>query len=64
MTSWSKTEDKYRLPEGMVRTGYDADKQRYQFHDRHDDSLWEGPEGSQYGKLRRGKVVVIRATDR
>jgi len=53
MTSWTKDEDKYRLPEGMVRIGYDADKQRYQFHDRKDGSLWEGPEGSQYGKLRR-----------
>ena len=58
MTSWSKDEDKYRLPEGMVRIGYDADKQRYQFHDRQDGSLWEGPEGAQYGKLRRGNMAL------
>lgn len=61
MSSWTTSEDKYRLPEGMVRTGYDADKQRYQFHDRQDGSLWEGPEGSHYGKLRRGKSPVVYA---
>ncbi|KIW04475.1 hypothetical protein, variant [Verruconis gallopava] len=53
MTSWSKDDDKYRLPEGVVRIGYDADRQCYQFYDHSDGSLWEGPEGSQYGKLRR-----------
>lgn len=55
MTSWSKDEDKHRLPEGMLRVGYDADTSRYHFKDKKDGSIWEGPEGSKYGKLRRSK---------
>ncbi|KAK2595845.1 hypothetical protein N8I77_013638 [Diaporthe amygdali] len=42
--------DEERLPEGMVRVGYDADTQVYTFRDA-DGSLWEGPPGSRYGHM-------------
>lgn len=42
--------DDERLPEGMVRVGYDADTQVYTFRDS-DGSLWEGPPGCQYGRM-------------
>ncbi|PSR76865.1 hypothetical protein BD289DRAFT_167831 [Coniella lustricola] len=42
--------DQERLPEGMVRVGYDADTQVYTFRDV-DGSLWEGPPGCQYGHM-------------
>lgn len=42
--------DDERLPEGMVRVGYDADSQVYTFRDA-DGSLWEGPSGCEYGHL-------------
>jgi hypothetical protein len=42
--------DEERLPEGMVRIGYDADTQVYTFRSA-DGSLWEGPSGSRYGSL-------------
>lgn len=42
--------DEERLPEGMVRIGYDADTQVYTFRST-DGSLWEGPPGSRYGHL-------------
>lgn len=42
--------DDERLPEGMVRVGYDADTQVYTFRDT-DGSLWEGPPGCQYGRM-------------
>ncbi|KUI63257.1 Putative L,D-transpeptidase YkuD [Cytospora mali] len=42
--------DEERLPEGMVRIGYDADTQVYTFRDA-DGSIWEGPPGSRYGSL-------------
>ncbi|ROV94070.1 hypothetical protein VMCG_08234 [Cytospora schulzeri] len=42
--------DEERLPEGMVRIGYDADTQVYTFRNT-DGSLWEGPAGSRYGSL-------------
>lgn len=42
--------DEERLPEGMVRIGYDADTQVYTFRDA-DGGLWEGPPGSRYGSL-------------
>lgn len=42
--------DEERLPEGMLRVGYDADTQVYTFRDA-DGSLWEGPPGSRYGHL-------------
>jgi len=44
--------DSERLPDGMTRVGYDADTQRYQYQDA-DGSYWEGPPGSQHGRLRR-----------
>jgi len=54
MSRWSKhDEDSYRLPEGMVRIGYDADTQRYTFRDKTDGSHWESLQGSTYGPLRR-----------
>ena len=37
----------------MKRIGYDADSSRYIFRDR-DGSLWQGPEGSEYGEMNRG----------
>lgn len=42
--------DEDRLPDGMVRVGYDADTQVYTFRDT-DGSLWEGPPGCQYGHM-------------
>ncbi|KAF3760327.1 hypothetical protein M406DRAFT_52969 [Cryphonectria parasitica EP155] len=42
--------DEERLPEGMVRVGYDADTEVYTFRDT-DGSLWEGPPGCRYGRL-------------
>lgn len=42
--------DDDRLPEGMVRVGYDADSQVYTFRDA-DGSLWEGPPGCEYGHM-------------
>lgn len=42
--------DQERLPEGMIRVGYDADTEVYTFRDA-DGSLWEGPPGCQYGHL-------------
>ncbi|KAH8120034.1 LysM-domain-containing protein [Phellopilus nigrolimitatus] len=45
-------EDDYRLPEGMKRVGYDADTQKYSFRDQ-DGVYWEGPEGAEFGELRR-----------
>jgi len=53
MGRWSQyDEDDHRLPEGMKRIGYDADTSRYIFRDR-DGSLWQGPEGSEYGEMIR-----------
>lgn len=51
-------QDDYRLPEGMKRVGYDADTGKYYFRDR-DGSLWEGPEGAQYGEMRKGVSAKI-----
>ncbi|KAK4114401.1 hypothetical protein N656DRAFT_767371 [Canariomyces notabilis] len=48
---WDNDDDE-RLPEGMVRIGYDADTQIYTFRDA-DGSLWEGEPGCRYGKLHR-----------
>ncbi|KAJ6622809.1 hypothetical protein B0H10DRAFT_881106 [Mycena sp. CBHHK59/15] len=48
MGRWTQyDEDSYRLPEGMVRTGYDADTGRYTFQDR--IGTYEGLPGSKYG---------------
>lgn len=37
----------------MQRVGYDADTGKYYFRDQA-STLWEGPQGAQYGELRRG----------
>ncbi|GAW05155.1 carbohydrate-binding module family 50 protein [Lentinula edodes] len=42
----------YRLPEGMERIGYDSDSGKYIFRDR-DGSVWQGPEGAEYGEMTR-----------
>ncbi|KAL1702124.1 hypothetical protein EV121DRAFT_210724 [Schizophyllum commune] len=53
MARWSQyDEDSHRLPEGMTRIGYDADTQRYTFRDS-DGSIWQGPEGAEYGEMTR-----------
>ncbi|CAK5265946.1 unnamed protein product [Mycena citricolor] len=51
MSRWTD-DDSDRLPDGMQRTGYDADTQRYYFRDT-DGSVWQSPEGSEYGPLTR-----------
>lgn len=38
----------------MKRVGYDADTGKYYFRDQ-DGTLWEGPEGAQYGELTKGE---------
>ncbi|KAI0082124.1 hypothetical protein K474DRAFT_1586024 [Panus rudis PR-1116 ss-1] len=65
MGRWTQyDEDEYRLPEGMKRVGYDADTQTYQYRSS-DGTLWEGPEGAQYGQLKRasGPVSHVEAQD-
>jgi len=53
MGRWTQyDEDEYRLPAGMQRVGYDADTGKYYFRDQA-STLWEGPQGAQYGELRR-----------
>jgi hypothetical protein len=42
----------------MKRIGYDADTSQYIFRDR-DGSLWQGPEGSEYGKMIRGWSIFF-----
>jgi len=37
----------------MTRIGYDSDTGRYTFRDK-DGSIWEGPEGAEYGEMRKG----------
>ncbi|KAM0287017.1 hypothetical protein ACHAQH_000702 [Verticillium albo-atrum] len=44
--------DEERLPEGMTRTGYDADTQTYSYRDS-DGSHWEGAPGNEFGHLTR-----------
>ncbi|KAK8095736.1 peptidoglycan-binding LysM domain-containingprotein [Apiospora kogelbergensis] len=54
MGRWSQYDtDEERLPEGMVRIGYDADDQTYTFRDTNDGSIWESAPGNQYGRLTR-----------
>jgi len=36
----------------MTRIGYDSDTGRYRFQDK-DGSIWEGPEGAEYGEMRK-----------
>ncbi|SPQ22678.1 48f9a77f-bdbc-45b7-8cf8-497a92e24739 [Thermothielavioides terrestris] len=53
MGRWSHLDsDDERLPDGMVRVGYDADTQVYTYRDR-DGSYWEGAPGCKYGRLYR-----------
>ncbi|KAL2752956.1 hypothetical protein ACRALDRAFT_213277 [Sodiomyces alcalophilus JCM 7366] len=53
MTRWSHLDsDRERLPDDLVRIGYDADTQQYTFQGS-DGSIWEGPSGSSYGNLTR-----------
>lgn len=50
-------QDEARLPEGMTRVGYDSDTGKYYFRDS-DGSLWEGPEGAQYGEMVKGESFI------
>ncbi|RDB19369.1 hypothetical protein Hypma_013425 [Hypsizygus marmoreus] len=53
MGRWTQyDEDENRLPEGMKRTGYDADTGRYYFQDR-DGSIWQGAEGAEFSEMTR-----------
>lgn len=45
------------MPEGMTRVGYDSDTGKYYFRDS-DGSLWEGPEGAQYGEMIKGESLI------
>ncbi|KAI1081404.1 hypothetical protein F5B20DRAFT_535982 [Whalleya microplaca] len=52
MGRWSYLDsDDERLPEGMVRIGYDADDGTYTFRDTADGSVWESAPGNRYGRL-------------
>lgn len=58
MNRWTQyDEDEYRLPEGMVRVGYDADTQRYTF--QRGNELWLGEPGVHYG----GQMTRIGVVD-
>ncbi|KAG6901970.1 hypothetical protein C0995_006069 [Termitomyces sp. Mi166 len=51
MGRWTQEdEDDFRLPEGMKRTGYDADTGRYYFTDMN-GSVWEGAQGAQFSEM-------------
>jgi len=59
MTNYSQyDEDEYRLPEGMTRTGYDADTQVYFYRDAQ-GKVYQGAPGNQYGVLRPGSSTVL-----
>ncbi|CRK49002.1 hypothetical protein BN1723_008322 [Verticillium longisporum] len=45
--------DEERLPEGVTRTGYDADTQTYSYRDS-EGNHWEGAPGNRYGRLTQG----------
>lgn len=49
----SYDEDSARLPDNMVRCGYDADTQRYYFRDTTTNEIWEGNRGTYYGHMTR-----------
>ncbi|KAH9854421.1 hypothetical protein C2E23DRAFT_818674 [Lenzites betulinus] len=64
MGRWTQyDEDSHRLPEGMKRVGYDSDTGRYQFRDA-DGSLWEGPQGAEFGEMRRVGSAPVAIDDR
>ncbi|GAB1320053.1 hypothetical protein MFIFM68171_10263 [Madurella fahalii] len=53
MGRWSHLDsDEERLPDGMIRVGYDADTQVYTYRDS-DGSYWEGAPGCRHGRLQR-----------
>lgn len=61
MGRWSYLDtDEERLPEGIRRTGYDADTQTYTYTDRQ-GRLYEGVPGARYGTLRRVNNAPRRA---
>ncbi|EIW63810.1 uncharacterized protein TRAVEDRAFT_109915 [Trametes versicolor FP-101664 SS1] len=63
MGRWTQyDEDSYRLPEGMKRVGYDSDTGRYQFRDQ-DGALWEGPQGAEFGEMRRVGNAPVAVDD-
>ncbi|EKG17893.1 hypothetical protein MPH_04842 [Macrophomina phaseolina MS6] len=50
---WSSYDtDSYRLPAGMVRSGYDADSQTYFFRDSSGQE-YKSASGSEYGRLEK-----------
>ncbi|KAJ7046871.1 hypothetical protein C8F04DRAFT_212644 [Mycena alexandri] len=59
MGRWTQyDEDSYRLPEGMVRVGYDADTGEYTFRDR-SGTYFNGVSGCHYGPMRpQGRLLV------
>lgn len=54
----ARTQDDYRLPEGMKRVGYDSDSGRYYFRDG-SGVLYEGAEGVEFGEMTRGKLLRL-----
>jgi hypothetical protein len=44
-------QDSYRLPDGLVRTGYDADTSRYMYRDTETGESYIGAPGVEYGPL-------------
>jgi hypothetical protein len=59
---WDIDGDKERLPEGVKRTGYDADTRKYTY-ETDDGSVYEGAPGQQYGALTKtAESVRSRST--
>ncbi|KAI0801414.1 hypothetical protein C8Q74DRAFT_489984 [Fomes fomentarius] len=64
MGRWTQyDEDSYRLPQGMKRVGYDSDTGRYYYRGQ-GGSLWQGPQGAEYGELTRVSDAPIAIDDR
>lgn len=51
-------QDEHRLPDGFTRIGYDADTGRYYFSDA-DGNYWEGPQGAEFGEMKRGMLEPL-----
>ncbi|KZP07275.1 hypothetical protein FIBSPDRAFT_875674 [Athelia psychrophila] len=52
MGKWSQyDEDSHRLPEGVIRTGYDADTKKYTFHDKATGQRYQSGARQRYGTL-------------
>lgn len=47
----------------MERIGYDSDSGKYIFRDR-DGSVWQGPEGAEYGEMTRGMFYSLHRNTR